>query len=100
MALADCCVLCIDIVVFLGHQLAKGDKTLASWNTLGLCNTAHRVYPPCEPRERVAKRVADPSKPHWEATLDPDDIVLLTGKGPPEYPKGSQLTLTAFTRLL
>lgn len=27
-----------------------------------------------------------------ETTLDPDDSVLLTGKGQPEYPKGSQLT--------
>lgn len=81
VALADCCALCIDIVVFLGHQLAKGDKTLASWNALGLCIAAHRVYPPCKPWEGVAKRVADPSKPHWEATLDPNDIVLLTGKG-------------------
>ena len=64
VAQADCCALCIDIVVFFRHQLAKGGKTLASWNALGLCNAAHRVYPPCKPWEGVAKRVASPSKPH------------------------------------
>src|SRR5258706_9810228 len=92
VAPADCCALCIDIVVFLRHQLAKGGKTLASWNALGLCSSAHRVYPPRKPWEGVAKGVASPSKPHWEATLDPNDSGLLTGKGQPEYRKGSQLT--------
>ena len=89
MAQADCCALCIDIVVLRRHQLAKGNKTLASWNTLGFCIVAHRVFSSCGPREEVAKGMASPSspsKPHWfdrnlEPTLVLDDGVLLTGKG-------------------
>ena len=64
VAQSEYCALYIDVVVFFRHQLAKGGKTLASWNALGLCNAAHRVYPPCKPWEGVAKRVASPSKPH------------------------------------
>lgn len=97
MARAGCCALCIDIVVLLRHQLAKSNETVASWNALGLCTAAHRVYSPCGPCEEVAKRIASPSKAHWfgrnlEATLVPDRVGFLQASAWLEYSKVSQLT--------
>ena len=85
VAQADCCALCIDIVVLLRHQLAESSETLAGRNALGPRTAAHCVYTPCRPCEEVAKRTASPSKPHgrglfvchFDCIRGPDDGELL-----------------------